>query len=631
MSSTRIRRVPMARTLAIACAGLALATGAAQAEAPVAGAGDIRLCGAGTKSSYVQDLALYQTADGIRLLKIPAAELADELAGVKSADSACAKATAAGLAVVFPGMPAIPTVSGVTLVRASPTAKNFDILDPVVCASFGAGAQSLRFGLDNGVTDVAGWESISYDLTTRTIRLNAAQGAHGPLAQCFVFPYETTVESPPAGGPRPSDPDALFGASFENRGDLLVEIVEAGTETRVGQLSVYPDVEFDYDVLVTNFGEAPLEGITVREFLPALPRTLGSSQVVAPVEAGDWTCAGARCPTASGTGVLSVGGVTLAPGESVRFNLARTVDTGGDTGVLNVAAIAAFVDSQHPTGGSEQNPEDNAVPVVLSVQANQPPSFACTPATVSMSEDAAPVDVSCVLSDAEGDPIAPMNIANAGDAAVTALLEAGPLAVASAGADTYDFTVQPKPNANGSVTLQLQTSDGITGTSQYNLSVNVASVDDAPSFASYATTIVLSPNDDGALTDGSGAPLGTAHYFPTLGSDCFDSGNTVCTVTSIANFFEDVQPGPAGEAQTVETGAFDCSADPDLLALFAQLPAVAPAGAQPAGSSFALGWRHKKNAPAETTVSCNVTFKDSGGTVSAPTVIHFMMGPLPPP
>lgn len=625
MSSTRIRRVPMARTLAIACAGLALATGAAQAEAPVAGAGDIRLCGAGSKSSYVQDLALYQTADGIRLLKIPAAELADELAGVKSADSACAKATAAGLTVVFPGMPAIPTVSGVTLVRASPTAKNFDILDPVVCASFGAGAQSLRFGLDNGVTDVAGWESISYDLTTRTIRLNAAQGAHGPLAQCFVFPYETTVESPPAGGPRPSDPDALFGASFENRGDLLVEIVEAGTETRVGQLSVYPDVEFDYDVLVTNFGEAPLEGITVREFLPALPRTLGSSQVVAPVEAGDWTCAGARCPTASGTGVLSVGGVTLAPGESVRFNLARTVDTGGDTGVLNVAAIAAFVDSQHPTGGSEQNPEDNAVPVVLSVQANQPPSFACTPATVSMSEDAAPVDVSCVLSDAEGDPIAPMSIANAGDAAVTALLEAGPLAVASAGADTYDFTVQPKPNANGSVTLQLQTSDEVTGTSQYNLTVNVSAVDDAPTFNVAMST--LNVYADGVDHD--------AHYSAPISCAAAISGFN-CEASRL-QFFTDLSGGPSDESAqtltpvltafgTVDANHCGVSIPGDGVGhFFSKLPEML----QDVDGTYAIRFSYKTTATGS--VFCDFRFRDSGGIESAPVRVTFSMQPPPAP
>jgi hypothetical protein len=623
MSSTRIRRVPMARTLAIACAGLALATGAAQAEAPVAGAGDIRLCGAGSKSSYVQDLALYQTADGIRLLKIPAAELADELAGVKSADSACAKATAAGLAVVFPGMPAIPTVSGVTLVRSAGTPRNFDLLDPVVCDSFGAGSTSLVFGANNSTSTVAGWEAISYDLATRTIRLSAAQGAHGPLAQCYVFPYETTVESPPAGGPRPNV--NVFSASFENRGDLLVEILATGTDTLIGEISVYPDVEFDYDVEVTNFGEVPLEGITIREFLPALPRTLGSSQVVAPVQAGAWTCEGPRCPAASGTGLLSLAGMTLAQGEKVTFTLTRKVATGGDTGVLNVAAIAAFVDSQHPTGGAEQNPEDNAVPLVLSVQANQPPVFNCTPTSVLMSEDGTPVDVSCVLSDAEDDPIAPMTIANAGDAAVTALLESAPLAVASAGANTYDFTVQPRPNANGSVTLQLQTSDEVTGTSQYNLTVNVSAVDDAPTFNVAMST--LNVYADGVDHD--------AHYSAPISCAAAISGFN-CEASRL-QFFTDLSGGPSDESAqtltpvltafgTVDANHCGVSIPGDGVGhFFSKLPEML----QDVDGTYAIRFSYKTTATGS--VFCDFRFRDSGGIESAPVRVTFSMQPPPAP
>src|SRR5690606_24204511 len=247
----------------------------------------------------------------------------------------------------------------------------------------------------------------------------------------------------------PGEDFGIFGGSFENRGNLLVEMIDPESGNRVGQLETTQDLPFTYRLRVTNAGESEVAGVRIREFLPKL----AFSPVVSD---GTWTCtrsAGA-CPAANGAGPVQVDGLTLARDESITYEITRELP-GALPGQLSMVAAAAFVDPSHATAGGEKDPADKAQPLVLSVVANKAPVVACSPATLSaLQEDGAMVPVSCTATDPDGDDVTAMGVNDTGGGASPVALSA----VVHAGG-SLSFEVTPKPDASGSTTLHVTAQD----------------------------------------------------------------------------------------------------------------------------------------------------------------------------
>ena len=628
MSSTRFCRVPLARTIALGLfAAGAAGLGAQPARAQLADPQGVRLCGAEAKTSEYQALALYETAAGLALLDVPLGELVDELSGyaAKSGGVACAKATPANLAVSFPGQPPALLEGPVSMGLPASTA-SLSLMDPAICSSYagtGTGMTLAVTDTNNQLLSLPGWSSLRYDLGTRRFEPSPLAGLRGPLVQCHSFPWTELLLHPPQYG-APGEDFSIFGGSFENRGDLLVEMIDPETGNRTGSLDVTQGVGFSYRLRVTNIGESAVNNVRIREFLP-------QATLTPTVDGGSWTCTGSAggCPAASGTGVINMTVPALARDQSLTFEITRSLP-GALPGAHSLVAAAAFVDPSHATGGGEKNPADNAQPLVLSVVANQAPSVACTVSTVNLQEDAAPMAASCTATDADGDAVTEMTLVNA--AGGTGFAPLNDVVLARDGStNTWNFTIQPQENLSGTVTLHVRATDELTATtaSPTAITVNVAAVNDAPTFTTYATTIVLSPT--GAVpTDGDGLSLddGSAHLVSRT-SDCGNAGADGCSI-SISNFFENIFSGAANEAQTM-TGANPLACTTQSGTAVSTAFYTRPGAGPVSGAASDLSWVYSKATTAGTTITCNATFTDSGGAVSAVSTITFIMGPLPPP
>lgn len=632
MSLPRICRVPLACSLAL---GLVSVADAAPRTEGATNAS--RLCSAEAKTSASQGMALYDTGAGLRLMDVPAADLAAELDGslAKSGAGDCAfKATAANLSVRFPGQPAALTAGGVSFFNP---AKTLDVLDPVLCHSYANGGLTMALGDTNGaVHSVQGWESIRYDLALRQVVPTALLGDNGPLAYCFSFPYAALVSDPTEFPPAAGNADAIFRGRFESTGDLRVEMLAADTLNSIRRLNATAGYDFSYKLRVTNVGEGTVAGVAVHEFVP-----LDAGAPVQPVvAAGSWTCqrdTAAACSTASGTGEIVLTGQTLAPGQALIFDITRTVPA-GVPGEQTMLAAAAFVDPSHATGGGEDDYQDNAASLVVKLLDNQPPTIACVDQAqaalvnpVAMTEDAAARTFTCTVTDSDAiDTVASFAV---GAASSFGPLQSFATVDGTVDDDTWTFTLTPKADEFGTANIVLRATDNRGAARDLGFAVNVGSVNDAPSFDTYATTIVLSPTG-GVPTDENGAQVGDAGtHFPTRGPECTNAANDACSI-SIGNFFEFVDAGPANEvSQTVQANPLNCTstAGGTVLDTFMALPTASPDGAQASGSHFAFGWTYSKSVAQGTTISCEASFVDSGSTSSLPVTITFIMGPLPPP
>lgn len=617
MSSTRIRSVPLARTIAGACAALALLASGAQAEAP-ASTLDLRLCGAEAKTSEYQDLALYDTGAGMALRTVPVDELVDELAGVaaKSGGIACAKSTAAGLAVEFPGQDPILLAGPVSIAGGN---TQISVLDPALCTSYAASGAGMSIDLvdfNGNHTLLPGWTSVRYDLTSRGFVPVPADGLRGPVVQCHTFPWDQLLSNPPQYGV-PGEDFGIFGGSFENRGNLLVEIIDPATGNRTGELDITQDLSATWQVRISNTGESPVAGVRIREFLPKVNFTPVISD-------GTWSCTHSHgtCPSASGTGAIDATGVSLGRGHSMTFEITRELP-GALPGAKSMVAVAAFVNPNHATAGGEKDPADNAQPLVLTVVANQAPTVACAPTTLnSLLEDDPAAAVSCTAVDADGDAIDVIVVDDTGDTDSPVVLDN----VVQAGAQV-DFTVTPKPDASGTTTIHVTATDvlGATG-APFALPVTVAPVNDAPTFAVASTTLEVF--DDGSDPDGqyTGGPV-----LCTAGISGFN-----CEAAILA-FFDNFDPGAPDEASQTLTpvvtalGTLNpahCGVNEpgeSIGHFFAKLPSVVMA---PGGETAAMSFIYKTTATGS--VFCDFRFQDSGGAISDPIRVTFTMHEPPP-
>ncbi len=102
-----------------------------------------------------------------------------------------------------------------------------------------------------------------------------------------------------------------------------------------------PGDSVTYTIVVTNNGPNPATGATVTD---AFSGQFSSES---------WTCTGAACPAASGSGSLSAVLLTLAPGAQVTFTVTATVATDATGTLSNTATVAA------PAGVVDPNPANN--------------------------------------------------------------------------------------------------------------------------------------------------------------------------------------------------------------------------------------------------------------------------------
>lgn len=625
MSLPRICRVPLACMLAL---GLAPMGGTVVAAPAIdGGAGAVRLCGAEEKTSAYQDLALFQSGDGLSLRRIGDAALIDEVSGAKSA--ACAKATAANLIVEFAGQ-AGALLAGPVSIDA--TQSSFAVLDPVLCESygFGPGSRTVQLTDTNGVqSTLGGFGALRYDLATRRFVQAPADAAKGPYATCHSFPWDSLRSNPPQYGATGSNL-RIFGASFEITGDLLVEMIDPATGNRIGELDVTEGLGFTYQIRVTNVGEHTLSGVRIREFLP-------QATLTPTVDGGSWTCE--RETTAScgsGSGAIGVSDLSIAPGQVYTYTVQRTFSSAAPAGASSMVAAAAFVSPVHATGGAEKRVSDNAQPLVLTVVPNQAPSIACTPSNLSganaLAEDGAPVDVSCTATDGDGDAVSSMTLVNAAGGTGFGPVDISPL-VRDGSSNTWTFTVSPRADESGSVTLHLRATDehGAQTAAAYALPVDVAAVNDAPSF-----DVVTSAVD--VFSDGSN-PDGWSYV------DCLAApgGGFNCEV-ALSSFFLTFDGGAANESdQSVTPMGLDefgllqaahcgiANLGEDVSAFFSKRPEVLPASSKPLSENPTYALRFSYRTTATGSVFCDFRFSDSGGGVSAPVRVTFTMQDPPAP
>ena len=619
MSLPRFCRVPLACSLALALVSLG-----AQAKESADAHVSVPLCGAEAKTSEYQDLALYATGAGLALGELSIDQMVDALTGAKSVTSGCAKATAANLAIAFPGQAAALLSGPVSLGSAG---TNIGVMDPVLCESYATSGLTINLTDTNGgaAKPLAGWQSIRYDLGTRRFVPVAGTGAIGPLVQCHAFPWSQTVSNPPEYGAA-GNGDRIFISSFDRFGDLLVEMIDPVTGNRIGELEVTEGTSFSYTMRVSNIGESTVSGVRIREFIP--------TQTLEPlVQTVSWSCLRenqATCGSGTSAGI-ALNGLSIAPGQSYTFAIERSFATPAPAGSLSLVAAAAFVDPNHATGGGEKSPADNAQALVLSVVANQAPVVSCTPASKTFQEDAAAEVVTCTATDADGDAInSALAVTNSVGGSSTNF---GPVDVAvgpGSTADSWLLTIQPKAEQSGSVTIHAKATDEFTATgAPFAIPVTVNAANDAPSFATHSQTVVLSPTGLSPTNQAGGSLDDGSVHLVSRGSDCGNTSSDGCTI-SITSFFSSIDAGAANESgQAVEANSFACvsQSGTSVTDAFYTRPSAGAVAAQAAD----ISWIYSKSAAADTVITCDVTFSDNGTPVatSGATTITFSMASPP--
>ena len=584
-----------------------------------------QFCGSDGKALLGDGLGLFNVGGTLALLPVPEGYASN----AKNAAACGAKATQANLNIQFPGQNAV-LLAGPVGYEFTPAQRVVDaaVIEPTLCHSYYLGADKLALDLTDSNKQekrLLGISSLDYTLSNARFAPTVAQGTHGPAVQCYTFAFDALRANPPVIPAAPANV-SIFNANFEESADLRVDFTNTSPQPMlIGKLDTLAATPFTYRIVVSNLGEAPAAGVRVEEFVPlsGVP-----SPILSPtVSAGVWTCTkagAASCgitgvPTNTGSGVLSVGGLDVAPGDIYTFELTRTVPAGA-VGVRTVVGAAAFYDPSHATGRGDIKAANNSAPLVIELVSNQPPVIACVndadgvtaiASPIAMSEDAAARSYTCSVSDPENDPIAGFVVAgNTNPALFPSAALLTPL-----GNDEWNLTLAPTADLHGSVNLTLRARDDRGGIKDLGLVVNVASVNDAPSFDLVSNTAVLFANGDAVRDAGNNVIEDQVNgIVQNFGNNCFDA-STVCSV-SIDKFVQNVDAGPPSESSETVTPLTSICVRTDAAGspsdLFSAQPTSLPAGASASGSNFALSWTFKKGAPTDVVVECTIRFQDNG-------------------
>lgn len=556
------------------------------------------------------------------------------------------KATDANLNVLFPdntesvALAAAPVFILDAQVAPSLPPRRFDVafVEPVLCESYYPDAQpdllALRLTDPNGRTQVVeGLNSLNYRVPTVGAADSArfspsfAAATFGPWAQCYAIPYTSLpVNAPDIPASANAVSGSVFFSGFEDqapasqRADLRLEILDGSPANpdayRRRNMTETVNTPFDYVIRVRNAGLAAASGLRLREYLS------DTGVVLTPLTtAQGWTCLerptanGADTACGSGTGILNVGGTgfSLAPGAQRTYTLTRTVPSPAVTGQRVVLASALFYDPTDATGQGDASSADNVASAVISLVENQGPTITCVanpggtalPATISLQEDAVAQNYTCSLTDAETDAITSFVVTGNSN---TTLLPTASLLGARVG-DTFPLTIAPVADRSGSAQITLTATDARAATRALSFTVDVASVNDAPSFDMAYSALQLDPAG-GLPRDGAGNAINATRN----GCLTQPSGSGECTI-SIPDFFVGVDAGPPTDegGQTVTPVAPNCVGTGGLVGqVFTTNPTGTPASAQASGSNFGLSFSYDKSFSGSITVRCNMRFQDSG-------------------
>jgi uncharacterized repeat protein (TIGR01451 family) len=195
------------------------------------------------------------------------------------------------------------TLSAVTLIEPDPTR----IDTPIVCAASTLGGQPYT-GNGTGTLPENDTATCSAQYTVR-----ASDAAIGQVLNLVV----AQGTAPIAGTVQATGASAVVmpvGGQISVAKTASTAMVSAG-----GNLV--------YTVVVTNTGTLPVANVVVSDPLPV------------GISAFSWTCAGAACPVAAGTGAISQSIASLPAGASVIYTVNATVAATPPGTVLNVVSV----------------------------------------------------------------------------------------------------------------------------------------------------------------------------------------------------------------------------------------------------------------------------------------------------
>lgn len=607
------------RALAEDGAATAVAAAKPAAEKDTLYPGAQQVCGSDGKALLGEGLGVFRVGSSMTLLPVPAGYAA------KSGTECAAKATAANLNIQFPGQDSVLLEGPVSYSFAATREVQAGVIEPTLCHSYYEGSDKLKLRLTDSNREVdvlGGVASLGYQINNARFVPESTQGLDGPELQCYTFDFASLQANPPVIPPAQAS-NTLFKADFEGDADLVVDMLDEDG-LLAGEIHTLVAAPFTYRIRLTNQGEGPAAGVRVEEFVP---KNIASPLLTPVVDAGQWSCArtnAASCgipgnTAGTGTGVLAVDGLVVDPGDEYIFTVTRTVPTGA-VGASTVVGAAAFFDPSHATARGDKKTADNSRPLVVTLVSNNPPVIACVDendapmaSPIALQEDGGVTPTyTCSVTDQDEDAIASFVVQGNTN---TALLPTAGL-LAPLGNDEWTLTLAPEDDTSGTATITLRATDAVGGTRDLQFTVNVAEVNDAPSFDLVSNTAVLSVIGD-PVADDAGVPIEDqqAGVIQHLADNCFDNGSTICGV-EIENFVQAVDAGPANEStQTVAPLNSICTrTDTTGTAsqLFASQPTLSPAGAQPSGSNFTLAWTFKKNAPTDIVIQCVVRVQDSG-------------------
>ena len=194
------------------------------------------------------------------------------------------------------------TLSNVELIEPNP-----DLIDtPIVCA-----AQTLDgnpfAGNGTGVLEPGDIVicSAEYDIRQRDVDAGQALNLVEASAQT---PLDLTVQA--------------TGASA-----LVVPGGQLSVEKTTADTVVDPSGTAQFEITVSNVGTIPLFDVVIDDPIPA------------GIVSFDWTCSGAFCPNASGSGAINETVVTLPVGETLVYSIQAEVDILSSQEIINIVSV----------------------------------------------------------------------------------------------------------------------------------------------------------------------------------------------------------------------------------------------------------------------------------------------------
>ena len=669
-SLTTLKRRPAVVWLALALATSPALSSAATVSVASTGKGELRtVCPADGSALVPGQIALVDDGTALRIVAVDSSMSAD-----------CAmKATAANLKVRFPGNTLDILLTGPVSYNVLTREIGFGIVEPALCESFYPvdSTPLLQIALtdpDGSTQTLSGISGLDYALpSTARFTPTSASTTYGDWVQCHVIPYSTLVDNAPdvpAPGVNvdPGNPDLIFADGMEtpaSNADLRIEILDEGERYLTRNIQAYIDQPFQYVIRVRNVGNATATGVRLREFTPDAAVVSPPVPMQPRVTIGAWTCQNdveQSCGT--GSGELDVASISLAAGSYRDYTVTREVVTANVGDKVAISTALFFAPNDEVSKGDVSS-ADNVASAIVNLVANAGPTISCVNADLialenplALTEDDGAREYDCTLADAEDDAIASF-VASSSN---VGLIPTAGMLVGSG--NSWELVVQPTAEMSGSAVVTLTATDARGATRNLQFTVNVADVNDPPSFAFYSAinnpgvgagfsdnrkVIRLSSSGnepqsfggqvlpDADLVGGtcSGTPTICQYSLPGAFAVVDAGGGTNEATQTLARY----QPGAVSSACSVVESVPAGAAPTSLFASVSALPSLLAGQSVAIGDSAALNFSYKMAGGGYSylRILCDVRIQDSGVPAAQSAVeadestsIEFIWGTPPP-